>query len=164
MSSSTVFHFIHNYHDFKLPSTFQTLSLCLGSLQPYELILSGQNPVKSSSQSFLAARKQVLGQGFASQSLHLTLWFGTKQLEGMSSGRRPLASFDGYRGIHNQGSQPRGSPWFSGGSRSSCSLLISHGFSIVPVSSDSTLLIVRLQPPSQFCELSNILVRKSSSG
>ena len=63
-----------------------------------------------------------------------------------------------------RGSQPRGSPWLSGGSRSSCSLLIRHGFSIVPVSSKSTPLMVRLQPPSQFFELSNILIIKSFSG
>lgn len=63
-----------------------------------------------------------------------------------------------------RGSQPGGSPWFSGDSRSSCSLLIRHGFSIVPVSSKSTPLMVRLQPPSQLFELSNTLIIKSSSG
>lgn len=63
-----------------------------------------------------------------------------------------------------RGSQPGGSPWFSGGSRSSCNLLIRHGFSTVPVSSKPTLLMVMLQPPSQFFKLSNILIIKAFSG
>lgn len=57
-----------------------------------------------------------------------------------------------------RGIQPGGSPWSSGGSRSRL------GFSIVPVSSKPTLLMVMLQPPSRFFELSNILIIKSFSG
>ena len=59
-------------------------------------------------------------------------------LRGWAPGGGHCASFDGNRGIHNRGSQPGGPPWFSGGSRSSCSSLIRHGFSTVPVSSNSS--------------------------